>query len=56
MSSDEFLERFELEMNGEDLISSTVLKGTWKKYDNKRDYDFSDTPKKKLDVVLRLEK
>lgn len=56
LSSDEYLERFELEMNGEDLISSTVLKGTWKKYDNKRDYDFSDTPKKKLDVVLRLEK
>ena len=52
--SDEYLERFELEMNGEDLISSTVLKGTWNKYDNKKDYDFGDYPQKKLNVELKL--
>ena len=53
--SDEYLERFDLEMNGEDLISSTVLKGTWSKYGNKSDYDNADKPKKSLDVVLNLQ-
>lgn len=53
--SDEFLERFDLKMNGEDLISSTVLKGTWSKYDNKKDYDNADYPQKQLNVVLQLQ-
>lgn len=52
--SDEYLERFDLEMNERDLISSTVLKGTWSKYDNKKDYDFGDYPQKELKVVLKL--
>lgn len=53
--SDEYLERFDLEMDGEDLMSSTVLKGSWSKYNNKRDYDNADNPKTKLDVELKLQ-
>ena len=53
--SDEYLERFDLEMNQGDLISSTILKGTWSKYDNKEDYDNAGYPQKQLNVELRLE-
>lgn len=52
--SDEYFERFDLEMDGEDLISSTVLKGTWEKYANEREYQLAGTPKKQLIVELRV--
>ena len=52
--SDEYFERFDLEMDGEDLVSSTVLKGTWSKYANEREYQMAGTPKKQLNVELRV--
>lgn len=51
--SDEYLERFDLEFDGEDLLSTTTLTGTWSKYANKNDYEMADNPKSQLSVTLK---
>lgn len=53
--SDRYLERFDLEFNGSDLNSTTVLSGTWSQYANEHDYHMAYNPKKTLDVELVLQ-
>lgn len=50
--SDEWLERFDLELVGDDIISATALQGTWTKYASKEDYDLARNPTKTLHVSL----
>lgn len=53
LHSDRYREHFLLEFDGEDLISTTTLEGTWSKYANEEDYADGSTPTKKLDVNLK---
>lgn len=54
LNSDEYLERFDLDFDGNDLLSTKKLTGTWSKFSNHEDYSTGSNPTKKLSVTLTV--
>ena len=51
--SDQYLERFEFELDQDDLLSTSILKGDWTQYATEDDYSMTSNPKAKLKVLLK---